>query len=202
MAHRHDHDQHELRQRAEERQEDRIGHLRDKLDPETRRLMEELEIHQIELEIQNEELRRAQEELEESRAAYADLYDFAPVGYLTLDEKSRILQANLTAAALLQAERTSLEGSTLLVRVHPEDRNDFFRHLREMAAGEQGGVCELRLKKGNDDYFAAQLESAPAGRTGGQVEIRTSVTDISERRQNEKILRQSEAKYRSLFRIH
>src|SRR6516165_7948325 len=68
-------------------------------------LVHELEVHQIELELQNEELRRAQSELEESRDELRDLYDFAPVGYLTLSEDRVILRANLTGAALLGVER-------------------------------------------------------------------------------------------------
>jgi len=68
---------------------------------DARKLVEELRIHQIELEIQNEELRQAQQRVAEVAEQYSDLYDFAPVGYLTLDRNTVIRQANLTAAALL-----------------------------------------------------------------------------------------------------
>ena len=74
------------------------------------KLVEDLHVHQIELEIQNEELRRVQSELEASRDMYSDLYDFAPVGYATVSEKGLILQANLACADMLGVERSSLIG--------------------------------------------------------------------------------------------
>ncbi len=97
-------------------------------------LVHELRVHQVELEMQNEELRRAQAEIEESRARYADLYDFAPVGYLTLDERGLVMEANLTLAKQLGIERThlitieSVPGKGTTVRVVwclPEGDNDW-----------------------------------------------------------------------------
>ena len=86
---------------------------------ETRHLLHELRVHQIELEMQNEELRRAQEELEAARARYFDLYDLAPVGYLVLSEKGLILEANLRAATLFGVPRADLLKSA----VDPLDRS-------------------------------------------------------------------------------
>src|SRR5512139_1510200 len=101
----------ELRRRAEELWRQRAVDQRGPAQPttdiplqEALNLLHELEVHQIELEMQNEELRRAQEEIAASRARYFDLYELAPVGYLTLDETGRILEANLTAANLLGVE--------------------------------------------------------------------------------------------------
>src|SRR6516165_3694942 len=75
-----------------------------------RELVDELRVHQIELELQNEELRQAQLQLAESRDRYSDLYEFAPVGYVTLDRQRRIIESNLTAASLLGIERIHLVG--------------------------------------------------------------------------------------------
>ena len=88
----------DLRQRAEEEIKAETLEPEAMSPAECVRLIHELRVHQIELEMQNEELRQAQDQLAESRDKYADLYDFAPVGYLTLDERGLIVEANLTAA--------------------------------------------------------------------------------------------------------
>ena len=98
----------ELRQRAEAALAEKAGSASDVslLSPEdVKELIHELQVHQIELEMQNEELRRAQVALEESRDRYVDLYDYAPVGYFTLDKNALILEANLSGADLLGIER-------------------------------------------------------------------------------------------------
>ena len=100
-----------LRTRAEETLSRKPSDMEDisALSPEeVQRLVHELRVHQIELEMQNEDLRQAQVKLEELKDRYLDLYDFAPVGYVTLNEKGLILEANLTAVRLLGVERQSL----------------------------------------------------------------------------------------------
>jgi PAS domain S-box-containing protein len=100
----------DLRRRAEERLEAETISGESLSPAEAARLIHELQVHQIELELQNEELRQAQVQLAESRDKYADLYDFAPVGYLTLDKAGKILEANLTGADMLGQERSKLLG--------------------------------------------------------------------------------------------
>ena len=98
--------------RCEEKSRDDPKGARNLSPEEARKLLEDLRLHQTELEMQNEELKRAQQVIEESREKLSDLYDFAPVAYLTLDRNSVIEEANLTAATLLDAERQHLIGRT------------------------------------------------------------------------------------------
>ena len=124
-----------LRNRAEE-----TLRAREDLQPEalgteeTRRLLHELRVHQIELEMQNEELRRAQEEREASRAPPVDLYDFAPAGYVTVSEAGLLLEANLTAAALLGVARIALVRQPLSRFILPEDQDSYYRHRKQLFA--------------------------------------------------------------------
>ena len=91
----------DLRKRAEKLLKSKLAVTKEILGPNTPELIHELEVHQIELEMQIEELRRNHVELTESRNRYYDLYDFAPMGYFTLDQKGRILEVNLAGANLL-----------------------------------------------------------------------------------------------------
>ena len=97
-----------------------------------RRLVHEMQVHQIELEMQNEELRMTQEQLSESLEKYADLFEFAPVGYVTANRKGRILEANLTFAAQLRIERGRLINTALSLHAAAEDRETFKKHLERV----------------------------------------------------------------------
>src|SRR5262245_26603889 len=92
-------------------------------------LVKELQIHQGEQEAQNQALRDAQQQLEESRDRYADLYDFAPAAYLTLDRSGIIRDLNLTAAALLGRDRSHLFDQSLAAVGRVGDASDLLAHL-------------------------------------------------------------------------
>ena len=92
------------------------------------RTLQNLQVHQLELEVQNEELRRTQVELDAARERFSDLYDFAPIGYCTLDGKGTILEANLTAATLLGVPRSSLAGQSLDPFIVKADADDYHLH--------------------------------------------------------------------------
>ena len=121
-------------------------------------LIHELRVHQAELEMQNEELRRAQLELEESRDRFANLFDFAPVGYVTLDSSNRIVEANLTLAKMLGVARGMLVGQTLSQYATP-DATQLGHHLDAINATDQKVSCELTLKKADGSPVLVRLDS-------------------------------------------
>jgi PAS domain S-box-containing protein len=176
----------DVRRRAEERIKNRKGvtsHTRQKEDIE--RLVHELEVHQVELEIQNEELRNTLAELEESRKRYVELYDFAPVGYLKLNNKGIIAEANLAGSGLLGVSRGDLIGSPFARYIIPDYQDIFYLHVKEVLRSKGKEACELKLKKGNGIIFHALVESLA---TDGEAGFRMALIDITGRKQTEQEL--------------
>ena len=147
-------------------------------------LTHELRVYQIELEIQNEELRRAQVALEESRDRYVDLYEFAPVGYLTLSSEGLIAGVNLTGAALLGVERKKLLNRRFASFIPPEDSNRWYAHLAKTLGHRTVQGCELVLKRRDDSRFHAQLDCLHM-KDGEVSSIRIALSDITERKRVE-----------------
>jgi PAS domain-containing protein len=147
----------ELRRRAEKIARKKTPQSSE--DPETLYLeatglmLHELRFHQIELEMQNDVLLRTQEELESLLARYFDLYDLAPVGYPTLGEQGLILEANLTAASLLGAERKALVNQPLTPFILPEDQAIYYRHRRLLSETGDPHMCELRMMRADNAPF-------------------------------------------------
>ncbi len=180
----------ELRRRAEKKASAVKAKARLFLSPEeTRQTLHELQVHQIELEMQNEELLSVQADLESARARYFDLYDLAPVGYFTISEKGLIQEANLTAARLLGIGKQLLVKKPFTKFIHSEDQDVYYHHRKLLLQSLAPQVCEVRMVNRDGDPFWARLESmisregldgAPGspGRQGGQV-CRTVMSDIS-----------------------
>lgn len=126
-------------------------------------LVHELRVHQIELELQNEELRRTQEALEVSRARYFELYDLAPVGYLTLGATGLIEESNLAGAKLLGVPRAALVGRAFSATIQPEDQDGFYQCRQRLFATGQQQTHRLRLLRQNGDTFWVDLKLALAG---------------------------------------
>jgi diguanylate cyclase (GGDEF)-like protein/PAS domain S-box-containing protein len=153
-------------------------------------LLHELQVHQIELEMQNENLRQSQSELEKSRDRYIDFYDFAPVGYITLDAYGSISEINLTGASLLGVERNTLLSQRLTAYVTAEYYERWRKHFIKMLASDEKQVCELELQRKGGSRFFARLDCLRLSKTSEPPLLRIVLTDISERIKNEEKIRQ------------
>jgi len=193
----------ELRRQAEERLDGLSAAAAAAAAPVPKELaaaVHELRVHQIELEMQNAELRRAQLELEEQRAKYFELFDLAPVGYLTLSDKGIVDEANFTAAHLLGVERQLLVGQPFSAFVLAADRDAYYLHQRRLEQTGAPRSCELRLQPVAAEPFWAHLESQPRrAADGAPLRYQMTVTDVPERALAQEKLRASEERYRTLF---
>jgi PAS domain-containing protein len=166
-----------LRKKAEEKL--KAGHkkpVKPDLEADNMKLLHELQVHQIELEMQNEELRQANETAETALRKYTLLYDLAPMGYFTLDEDGSIYDLNFTGAELLGDKRYSLVNSNFKLFIAKESQivfNDFFRKVYTSGAKE---ACSVRL--GYDEVSLADVY-IEAVVTGDDRKCLLSVVDIS-----------------------
>ena len=165
-------------------------------------LIHELRVHQIELEIQAEELRRAHLALEESRDAYLDLYDFAPLGYLTLNEKALITGVNLSGAAILGIDRNRLLSAPFSKWMAEKDADQWHRYFMHLMSHGGQQSCTLMLAPENGSPFPARLEGIRiTDSSDGTPTVRVAISDISDIRQVEDALLLSNKKLNLLSSI-
>ena len=182
----------DLRLRAEEEAWADGDATPDMLSPgETRQVLHELQVHQIELEMQNEELRRAQVELEASRTRYFDLYDLAPVGYFTVSEQGLILEANLAGAGFLGVTRSDLAKQPISRFILPEDQDSYYRHRKQLFETGTPQAYELRMLHADETSFWTRVETTAAQDAAGAAICRVVLSDISERKRAEEALRKA-----------
>ena len=167
---------------------------------EIQKLVQELQIHQVELDLQNEELRRSQGETEAALGKYADLYDSAPIGYFTFNPQGVILEANLTGVRLLGLERGSLMGTPFLSHVVPAFRPEFTAHLHQVFATRARQFCTLQLvtSEGAPRYVTLESIAVPT-EAKRLAQCRSAVSDCTARQRAEEDLRRSEEKFHLLF---
>ena len=156
-------------------------------------LLHELQVHQIELEMQNDELRRSQAAMEESRDRYLDLYEFAPVGYLTVTGEGLISEVNLTGASLLRVERTKLLRRRFAHVVAPRDRDRWHRLLMGALQHDERQDTEFALERGDGVVLHARLDCLRVVADGRAPALRVALTDISDRRAAEAAAQEREA---------
>ena len=149
----------------------------------------------------NKPSRRRVDDLDKAVQRYANLYEFAPVGYVSFDRTGRIQQINLAATRLLEQKRDNLIGGPFSICVEPKDLSIFLQHLVNCRTGNRHAECNLRLKKRGGGSVSVLLSSTPTHdvvREGVEV-YQTAIVDLTDREQAEQALRRSEERYRSLF---
>ena len=155
----------------------------------TRQLLHELQVHELELQLQNEELRRVQLELVAARDRYLDLYDFAPVGYLTLDSQGVVVEANLKGAALLGADRGSLKGTHFASCITSADSDRWHLYCMALARHGKPESIELALRGPGGHEFHGRIDGVRVAAQDIGPVLRITLTDITQRKaREEKIL--------------
>jgi PAS domain S-box-containing protein len=149
------------------------------------RTLHELQVHQIELELQNEELGRIQVELDAARRRYFDLYELAPVGYFTLNGAGVIVEVNLTATALLGLPRDMLTARPFSRFVLQDDQDPYYLHRKQLLETGAPQQLELRMVKRDGGVFWAHLEAVAAIAPDGTTVCRLAVSDVTARREAE-----------------
>ncbi|MFA7060196.1 MAG: GAF domain-containing protein [Pedobacter sp.] len=188
----------DLRQRAAEKFRANEASTPETFSPEeTSKLLHELRVHQIELEMQNEELLRMQHDLEATKASYIDLYELAPVGYLTVSELGLIQKANLAAASMFNTLREALINKPITKFIFREDQDVYYLQRNKISKENEAQDWEIRLVRGDGSLFWAQLQTTPVH--NGEYLINFS--DITERKQLEIQIQNNGQRMTRLFEI-
>ncbi|MFP4449070.1 MAG: PAS domain-containing protein, partial [Bacteroidales bacterium] len=165
-------------------------------------LIEELSIHQIELEQQNEELRRTHNELEISRNKYSELFNDAPNGYFIIRKDYKILNVNTTGAEMIGMPANELSGKPFTQYIHFNSQDTFYFHLKNVLNQKNKGTCELQLNPKHGSNIHVRIESIPVKhpeKPEDQDSIRSAIIDITQQKKDEKKITESEEKYRAIF---
>jgi PAS domain S-box-containing protein len=164
-------------------------------DKELHAMLHDLHVYQEEVRVQNEQLLEVKRSLEQSRDRYADLYDFAPIAYVTLSAEGLVQEMNLTGAILLGSERSRIIDTPLITYVHDKDRSLFLDHMRRCRSGEaqsaEGVRTEMRLMSRKKILSPVQLFSRSSPTSGGGPPVfSTAITDLTELKTTEEEKRQ------------
>ena len=182
----------DLRERAEQVLTESPGGLQE-IPTDVQELIHELQVRSVELEIQNEQLRETQLELQQSHDRYVELYDFAPVGYLTMDSNGFIVQANLAVCALLKTQRNVLLTQPFNDYVKASQRNEFENHLSLVSETLSKQTCELELVASNRSEVNVEMLTVPIDSPDDDHALwyRAILTNIGERKRRDEALQQA-----------
>lgn len=177
----------ELRKKAEEKLKKKYAYIKHKAQDDDARITEELWVHQIELEMQNEELRRTQLELEEARAKYSDLYNFAPAGYFVISKDGLVLEANYTSELLVGIPLKKIIGGLFSQFMTKESMDTFYLNRRLVFEKGQDARCEIKIqnKKKGSEFFADLIMTPVKDELGKVQSCRIGAVDITERKKIE-----------------
>jgi len=189
--------EHHLRDDAEKKlseSSDTFTKIKSKMPEE---LVHELQIHQIELEMMNDELRMTNLALESARDRYVKLYDSAPVGYFTFTHEALISEVNLTGTFMLGVDRRKLVNNRFRAFVSSQDFDLWDSHFMKVL--KEGGKqsCDLSIRRVDDSVFYARLDSIRTDSDDENPLIRCAMSDITEKKQIEEMLRQNVERYRT-----
>ena len=165
---------------------------------ETKKIIHDLEVHQIELEMQNEELLTIQNELEKSKKRYFDLYDMAPIGYCTLDKNGFIEEANLAFSNFVGIERKKLINQSFSKFVFQKDQDIYYLYRKEKFKSQKQEECELRIIKKDKTTFWALLTAVEETNINKEPIFRLVINDISERKIIEEKLKLSASVFKNV----
>ena len=167
-----------------------------------RELAHELQVHQVELEMQNEELRKTQLQLEEARARYFDLYDLAPISYFTVNETGIVVEANLATAALLGESRSALLGQRISRYIRKECQDNYYLRRKLLKASGERQSCELHMVRADDSDFWVNLAITLATDSAGGTVYRVVLTEITNAKIMALAMHESETHLRTIVESH
>jgi PAS domain S-box-containing protein len=183
-------DQGELREKAKKRLDGK-GIIQERSAEDNIKLVEELSLHQEELNIQNEELNRIQVELEATKAEYFELYDMAPVGYITITSELMIKDSNLAASKILGMDRSNIINKGLSSFISPSCQESLYLHYQRLSSGNEKQIHIFQVRGQEGDDHQVQFESNYVDEASGKG-FRSILTDVTELKKAEAALQESE----------
>ena len=167
-----------------------------------RALVHELQVHQIELEMQNNELRRTQLQFDAAQARYFELFDLAPVGYCTLSEQGLIMEANIAATSLLGVARSELVGQRFTHFILSTFQDTFYLYSKRLFETSKSQTCELKMTRSDGVHLWISLTTTAAQSELGKPLQRVVLIDITDTKTMATAMQESEARYHALLDQH
>ena len=188
-----------LREDAENILKNNLNYQSDVPLNEFNKIIHDLKVYQIELELQNEELRNTQKLLEDSRNNYAQLYNEAPAGYVTLNESAMILQANQTFARMVNRNSSSINNLSFTEFIDDEDIHVFISRFNAFFKKPEGKSMELKMLKQNGKNFNARITANIINNESNKVKLFLIITDITEQKIAKDLIVETQHNYENFF---